>query len=1494
MTGTKTSLLAPTDHFVDRHVGLGAQGIEAMLQTLGVDNLEGLIAQAVPAQIRTSKPLEVGPGCTEHEMLARAAELASQNKVFRSFLGMGYHNCLTPPVILRNILENPGWYTQYTPYQAEISQGRLEALLNFQTLVTDLTGLQLSNASLLDEGTAAAEAMAVCYASGRKRKGNVFFVADDCHPQTIDVIKTRAEPIGVEVVVGDWSTYAWSKDVFGALLQYPNTHGHAVDYEALVETIHSHEALVVVATDLLALTMLRPPGDFGADFAVGNTQRFGVPLGYGGPHAAFFAAGEKYRRLIPGRIVGVSKDTQGRQALRLALQTREQHIRRERATSNICTSQVLLAIVAAMYATYHGPDGLLAIARRVKALTSVLAQGLQKLGFDIGGADFFDTLTVQVGQNEAQIMERALAARVNLRGYGDGRIGVSMDEAAGPGDIRSLWAIFAGAEADFAPEDLVETAKVDFEGPLARTSEYLTHPVWHEHRSETELLRYIHRLQSRDLSLTTSMIPLGSCTMKLNATAEMIPVTWAGFGNLHPFAPRDQAQGYKVLFDELEASLADITGFAGVSLQPNAGSQGEYTGLLVIRAYHHARGDAHRTICLIPSSAHGTNPASAVMAGMKVVVVKCDDEGNIDIEDLKAKAEKHAENLAALMVTYPSTHGVFEEEIKTICEVVHGHGGQVYLDGANLNALVGLCRPGELGADVCHLNLHKTFCLSEGTPVTLDSGVTLPIEQLRVGRKVKAWSESDQGVLSASLEGAYKTGRKDCVEVTLEDGRSFVCTDDHRVLTTEGWIEAGQLDLEGHRLVVGPDAAADDLLVDQAAEREFEAFYGTLHLTMGTPLARARTLAFFRILGALLSDGTYSQEKVSGRLHCRLFAGTRYDAESLIDDIEALTGKRPTISTCNEVFSVRLPQELMLALTDVPGMGEPGPRVETKATLPSVITAETTPLAVLREFFGGLFGGDGCAPVVVHLDAAPDTMGPVRFVQTRLCQDTLERLMTEIAQGLARLGVEALVAKSLDVGGGRWRGTLRVAEGTAFAERVGFRHCAHKSARLAAATAWWRLKETVQRQRIEVANRALTAVAVAGGGVRGPKPVWGPAVESAFEALEAEQPVLNAYYAGFQGNERVSQQHLRLAVEGAIGKRKGIQGVRRTRRRQVFPAFNKKGQSTGMPTLKDFLAGIGALDWFQAENSRGNGYKVSYATSSKQDVVEPTMSLGVVDVRPVGKRVVYDLTVTTHHSFLANGVVVHNCIPHGGGGPGLGPIGVAPQLVPFLPTHGQLKVGGDQAIGPVSAAPWGSPSILPISWGYIEMMGSEGLTHATKVAILNANYIATRLEPHYPILYTGKEGRVAHECIIDVRHFKRDAGISVADIAKRLMDYGFHAPTMSWPVAGTLMIEPTESESKPELDRFCDAMIAIRQEIQAVIDGRWPQDNNPLVHAPHTADEISADAWDHPYSRQEAAFPVKWLRGAKFWPSVSRVDDAYGDRNLVCSCPPIESFEEEG
>ncbi|PYQ14602.1 MAG: glycine dehydrogenase (aminomethyl-transferring) [Acidobacteria bacterium] len=951
--------LAPGDSFLPRHVGPDAAEIRQMLDLLGVASLDALVDETIPADIRFRRALELPAARTEHQLIEDLRVLAGRNQVFRSFIGMGYHDCLVPAVVQRNVLENPGWYTAYTPYQAEIAQGRLEALLNFQTVVADLTGLPLAGASLLDEATAAAEAMHMCRALAGHDGRTAFFAAEDCHPQTLAVVRTRARSLGIELRTGPAAGADLSRgDVFGVLLQYPTTDGRVIDDEALVRRAHEAGALVAVATDLLALTLLRPPGEFGADIAVGSSQRFGVPMGFGGPHAAFLSTRDEHKRQMPGRLIGVSKDAEGRMAYRMALQTREQHIRREKATSNICTAQVLLAVMASMYAVYHGPEGLKAIARRVRALAATLAEGLRRLGLDVGGEPCFDTLRVRLDQAAAEkVMAAARQRRMNLRPYEDGSVGVALDEATSAADVQGLLEAFAGGREVGPIDELASAAAPELPAPLARRSGFLAHEVFNRHHSEHEMLRYMRMLESRDLSLTTSMIPLGSCTMKLNGTTEMLPVTWPEFARLHPFAPAEQTRGYQELFTQLEAWLGEITGFAAVSLQPNAGSQGEYAGLLTIRAFHESRGEGHRDVCLIPVSAHGTNPASAAVAGFKVVAVACDAQGNIEVADLRAKAEQHARDLGALMVTYPSTHGVFEESIREVCQVVHQHGGQVYMDGANMNAQVGLTRPADIGADVCHLNLHKTFC-----------------------------------------------------------------------------------------------------------------------------------------------------------------------------------------------------------------------------------------------------------------------------------------------------------------------------------------------------------------------------------------------------------------------------------------------------------------------------------------------------------------------------------------------------IPHGGGGPGMGPIGVARHLAPFLPGHPVTGLGGEKSLGTVSAAPYGSPSILTISWVYIALMGAAGLKHATEVAILNANYMAKRLEGHYPVLFTGRGGRVAHEFIVDARPFKRSADVEVEDIAKRLMDYGFHAPTMSFPVAGTLMIEPTESESKSELDRFCEAMIAIREEIRAVEEGRADRQDNVLKRAPHTARAVSADRWDRPYSREQAAYPAPWTKHHKFWPAVARIDNVYGDRNLFCTCPPVESF----
>ncbi|EGR0245752.1 aminomethyl-transferring glycine dehydrogenase [Vibrio parahaemolyticus] len=947
--------LSTQNEFVGRHNGPKLSDQQKMLEAINAVSLDALISETVPANIRLEQPMTLAEAKSEADMLAAMKQFAKQNQVKRTFIGQGYYNTFTPNVILRNVLENPGWYTAYTPYQPEISQGRLESLLNFQQMVIDLTGMEIANASLLDEATAAAEAMTLCKRAG-KSKSNVFFVADDVHPQTIEVVKTRAKFIGFEVLVGSLESLP-EQDVFGALVQYPSTTGEVRDLTDIIAKAQANKTLVTVATDLLASTLLKPAGEMGADVAIGSAQRFGVPMGYGGPHAAFMATRDKHKRTMPGRVIGVSIDAKGNQALRMAMQTREQHIRREKATSNICTAQALLANMASFYAVYHGAEGLRTIARRTHHMTAILAAGLTKGGFELAHNSFFDTITINTGEKTLDLYTKALAADINLRAL-PGKLGISLDETTTVADVEALFAVF-GVKEDVAALS-TEIAGNEFAAipeALRRTSEYLTHPVFNTYHSETQMMRYLKQLENKDFSLTHGMIPLGSCTMKLNAAAEMIPITWPEFGSIHPFAPAEQAAGYAALAKDLKEKLCEITGYDAFSLQPNSGASGEYAGLIAIQRYHESRGEGHRNVCLIPSSAHGTNPATASMVSMKVVVVKCDDEGNIDIDDLAAKIEKHKDNLSSIMITYPSTHGVYEEKVKEVCEMVHSAGGQVYLDGANMNAQVGLTSPGFIGSDVSHLNLHKTFC-----------------------------------------------------------------------------------------------------------------------------------------------------------------------------------------------------------------------------------------------------------------------------------------------------------------------------------------------------------------------------------------------------------------------------------------------------------------------------------------------------------------------------------------------------IPHGGGGPGMGPIGVKSHLAPFLPGHIENGVEGEDFA--VSAADFGSASILPISWAYIAMMGEAGLSNATKVAILNANYVMERLRPHYPVLYRGKNGRVAHECIIDIRPLKEETGISEEDIAKRLMDYGFHAPTMSFPVAGTLMVEPTESEDLAELNRFCDAMISIREEMTKVKNGEWPLENNPLVNAPHTQVDLSAEEWDRPYSRELGCFPSKATKSWKYWPTVNRVDNVYGDRNLICSCPSIDHYED--
>ncbi|EMJ99913.1 MULTISPECIES: aminomethyl-transferring glycine dehydrogenase [unclassified Leptospira] len=943
--------LDPLDTFPRRHIGPDEDQTKEMLSTLGLSALDELVAKAVPEGIRLEKALDLPKASTERKILNDLKKIASKNKLYRSYIGSGYQASVMPGVIQRNILENPGWYTAYTPYQAEISQGRLEALLNFQTMIMDLTGLEIANASLLDEATAAAEAVFLAFGIRKNETSKLLFISELCHPQTIDVVRTRALPLGIEVKVGSHLNAELNEDYFAVLVQYPGTEGTIYNYESFFQLAHTVGALTICAADLLSLTVLKAPGEFGTDIAVGSSQRFGLPYGFGGPHAGYFATKDEFKRNMPGRLVGVSKDSQGNPGLRLSLQTREQHIRRDKATSNICTAQVLLAVLSSMYAVYHGPKGLKDIALRVHRLTETLAKNLEKAGLAILNKTFFDTIVLDLGSKAETYLDAASKKEINFRNLGNGRIAIALDETVEFSDLEDILSVFGISKIDLSLEG------ISIPNEFVRTSKYLTHPVFNSHHTETKMLRYIRKLESRDLSLTTSMIPLGSCTMKLNATVEMFPVTWPEFSNIHPFAPASQTEGYRTVFSQLESWLSQVTGFPGISLQPNAGSQGEYAGLLAIRNYHISRGDKNRDICLIPISAHGTNPASAAMVGFKVVVVACDSEGNVDLEDLKAKAKEHSKNLAALMITYPSTHGVYEEPIKEICSIIHENGGQVYMDGANMNAQVGITRPANIGADVCHLNLHKTFC-----------------------------------------------------------------------------------------------------------------------------------------------------------------------------------------------------------------------------------------------------------------------------------------------------------------------------------------------------------------------------------------------------------------------------------------------------------------------------------------------------------------------------------------------------IPHGGGGPGVGPIGVAEHLKPFLPGHPLVDNGTGNEHGAVSAAPWGSASIVLISWVYIALLGTEGLEQATKAAILNANYIAKRLENYFPVLYKGKNGFVAHECILDVRPFKKTSGVEVEDIAKRLMDYGFHAPTMSFPVPGTLMIEPTESESQEELDRFCEAMISIHAEIQEIEQGKADLKDNPLKNAPHTSAMVISDNWNHAYSREQAAYPAPWTKEHKFWPYVGRIDNVYGDRNLVCSCLPPEAY----
>ncbi|MBI5864441.1 MAG: aminomethyl-transferring glycine dehydrogenase [Planctomycetes bacterium] len=1183
------SNLPQQDVFANRHIGPSEAEISLMLAKLGVKSLDGLIDQTVPAAIRLSRPLQLDEARSEFEALAELRGYASENRLLRSMIGMGYYDCITPPVIQRNILENPGWYTQYTPYQAEISQGRLEALLNFQTMVADLTGLPLANASLLDEATAAAEAMHMAHAVCRDERSS-FFVAKACHPQTIAVVQTRARALGVEVTVGCPGSADFSKGAyFGVLLQYPGTTGSVCNHRDLISRVRAAGTVVIVASDLLALTLLTPPGELGADIAIGSAQRFGVPLGGGGPHAAFMSTRNEYARQMPGRIIGVSKDAQGKPAYRLAIQTREQHIRREKATSNICTAQVLLAVMAGMYAVYHGPHGLRRIGQRVHAMAAVLGEGLRRLGLDVPTSPMFDTISVKLhgGETADAVLDRAVAAGYNLRRIDGQCVGVSCDETTTPQDVPALWRVFAPlAELGFTFDEVLAETDLGYPRELMRTSAYLTHPAFNRYHCEHEMLRYIKRLESRDLSLTTSNIPLGSCTMKLNAVAEMFPISWPEFGRIHPYAPADQMRGYARMFADLERWLAEITGLAAVSLQPNSGAQGEYAGLLTIRGYHEsqARSGAPRDVCLIPVSAHGTNPASAVMAGFKVVTVKCDAQGNIDIADLKSKAAEHADRLGALMVTYPSTHGVFEEGIREICAIVHQHGGQVYMDGANMNAQVGLCRPGDIGADVCHLNLHKTFCIPHGG----------------------------------------------------------------------GGPGMGPIAVAKH---LAPFLPGNPLCVPQPPSAAF---------SVPQPPSAA------------------------------------FSVPQPPSAAPASTPSRPDALPASASYRRRLPHI------------HPGdcPVFVTFSTHQGWVLPETVRARVLEH----------CVHdhgTKIHLYAVVVMPDHVHLVFTPLKDDRGEPYgLPEIMNGIKGASAHG-VNKMLGRKGHVW-------------QRESFDHVLRHS------------------ESLETKIEYVCENPVRRGLVRSP---------------DEYQWLWREWVEGEEGQEKKN------AAEGGCG-------------------TQRDAAEGGCGTAKN-AAGAAAVQ-------------------------------------------------------ASNGVQ-----------------------------------------GPVSAAAYGSAGILAISWMYIRMMGAAGLKFATQAAILNANYMAKRLEGHYPILYRGAQGRCAHEFIVDCRPLEHSAGVKVEDIAKRLMDYGFHAPTMSFPVPGTLMIEPTESESLGELDRLCDALIGIREEVRAIEENRADRSDNPLKHAPHTVAAVCATEWSHAYSREQAAFPAPWTREHKFWPHVGRIDNVWGDRNLFCTCPPV-------
>tara|TARA_R100001163_G_C5068138_1_gene207986 strand:+ start:2504 stop:7195 length:4692 start_codon:yes stop_codon:yes gene_type:complete len=1519
-------------NFSDRHVGTNKQNLDQLSKFIGYNDTNSLIKDTIPSNIRstpidgTSTSLNKVPefGLSEHSALKKLEEIFNKNNVDknRSFLGMGYYDTITPPVLVRNFLENPAWYTPYTPYQAEIAQGRLESLFNYQTMISSLTGLPYANSSLLDEASAAVEAFMISYSIRKKNAPTTYLIDINAHPQIKELIKTRAScfpDIKLEINHIEKHNY---KDypVFGIFIQYPDTNGVIYNSNLLEIFIkrfksNTNPPIITMATDLLALTLIKPPGEIGADIALGNSQRFGVPLGCGGPHAAFFATTKELLRKMPGRIIGMTRHA-GQSSpyptsFRMTLQTREQHIRRAKATSNICTAQALLANLAVNYAIYHGPAGLKSIAMNIhqKMQQFVDLFKYNNKGFIVNNSgSFFDTINIKIPNhfaNNLNVVDQVKQLTgFNIRIIDCKNIGISFDETTEHKNLLDLYhAITGNPINNIQLTHQTLHAKPLVPEPNIRTTPFLTHPIFNKYHTETEMMRYLHRLQSKDLGLQNSMIPLGSCTMKLNAAAEMIPLTWKNVSKVHPYAPDSDKRGYIELTDKLREWLADITGFADVSLQPNSGATGEYTGLLVISAYLASIGQGHRNICLIPDSAHGTNPASATIAGYNIVTISTDKEGNVDYSDLENKVKKYENELAAIMITYPSTFGVFEEKVVEICNLIHKAGGQVYMDGANMNAQVGITSPGEIGADVCHLNLHKTFCISEGSMVTLGNGNSIPIEKMVSNEnynKIMSYNEEKKGIIQSTVTHKFYTGKKECIKITLQDGRNIICTRDHKILTTEGWKEAENL-TEHDCIIVSGMQGIEDRLENDILENFFQKKYGQYDFRMDNYTEREKTLAFFRLAGYASSDGSlYERKNKKGQFRLPVYLGTKLDCEMLLNDIELITNKRPAIYDSGKVYVVQFPAELAHAVSCVPGMII-GKKTDSKNLLPDVINSDTTPKSVLKEYFGGLFGGDGVSPCIVHLKNNPDTMKEVRYIQTRSDKEILTKYMEEIQVGLDRLGVKSYVCKIKTPSKKstyynekelRFIGILTVLWGTSFAKNIGFRYCSHKSARLAAATAWWGMKETVKTQRISVATKALESKTNDNN--------WETTVKRAYMEESEITPIINEYYASFGRNKNVTKQQLTVAINGCG--RKNISKERESHKRANFPPVTKKGVETGIPTLRGFLKSIGAIDWFSTHTKKGTKYTITYSTNRETEEY-PKLNLRVVGKRNVGEKKVYDLTVKDTHNFIANNIVVHNCIPHGGGGPGMGPIGVAKHLVDFLPGNpnvqrknlnntnigdagGNIKVG--KPIGPVAAAMWGSASILPISYQYIAMMGAQGLLHATRSAIVNANYMMVRLKDHYPIVYTNEKGRIAHEFIIDIRKIHKKVGITAIDVSKRLQDYGFHGPTNSWPIPNTMMIEPTESENKEEMDKYCDALIEIRKEIQEIIDiyEKDPEnkeilENNLLKNAPHSLHMLSDDNWNFPYTRERAGYPLPWLKEHKHWPTIGRVDESYGDKILV-------------